>query len=122
MPIEITALTEADIPGAIDTIQQAFADDPYNRWIFNDRSKVCLLLLSHARLALTPRDSSLLPVTACLSGSVASGAFTMRFSLSPRTQHPMTRLRSSAPQCGCLPDQLASKIAGMNGCRVGGSG
>lgn len=40
MPIKITPLTEEDIPGAIDTIQQAFADDPYNRWIYNDRSKV----------------------------------------------------------------------------------
>ncbi|KAI9837311.1 MAG: hypothetical protein M1819_000385 [Sarea resinae] len=39
MPIEVTPLTEEDIPGAIDTIQLAFADDPYNRWIFNDRSK-----------------------------------------------------------------------------------
>lgn len=48
MPVEITALTEADIPGAIDTIQQAFADDPYNRWVFNDRSKVRLCFLSHA--------------------------------------------------------------------------
>ena len=42
MSIDITPLTEADIPSAIDTIQQAFADDPYNRWVFNDRSKVRL--------------------------------------------------------------------------------
>ncbi|KAI9788655.1 MAG: hypothetical protein M1835_002160 [Candelina submexicana] len=42
MAIEVTPLTEADIPGAIDTIQQAFADDPYNRWIFNDRTKFSL--------------------------------------------------------------------------------
>jgi hypothetical protein len=33
-------MTEADIDGAIDTIQQAFAEDPYNRWIYPDRSKV----------------------------------------------------------------------------------
>ncbi|MCJ1257905.1 hypothetical protein MMC24_005733 [Lignoscripta atroalba] len=38
MPIEISQLVEADIPGAIDCIQLAFADDPYNRWIYNDRS------------------------------------------------------------------------------------
>ncbi|KAI9718376.1 MAG: hypothetical protein M1812_004097 [Candelaria pacifica] len=42
MTVEITRLTEGDIPGAIDTIQQAFADDPYKRWIFNDRSKFSL--------------------------------------------------------------------------------
>lgn len=33
-------MTEADIDGAIDSIQQAFADDPYNQWIYPDRSKV----------------------------------------------------------------------------------
>ena len=40
MVIEISPITEADIPGAIDAIQKAFADDPYNLWVFNDRSKV----------------------------------------------------------------------------------
>jgi len=33
-------MSEADIDGAIDTIQQAFAEDPYNKWIYPDRSKV----------------------------------------------------------------------------------
>jgi len=37
---EVSLMTEADIPGAIATIQQAFADDPYNNWIYNDRSQV----------------------------------------------------------------------------------
>lgn len=40
MPIEVTRMAEADIDGAIDTIQQAFADDPYNNWIYPDNSKV----------------------------------------------------------------------------------
>lgn len=40
MPVEVTRMTEADIDGAIDTIQQAFADDPYNNWVYPDRSKV----------------------------------------------------------------------------------
>jgi hypothetical protein len=40
MPIQVTRMTEADIDGAIDTIQQAFAEDPYNKWIYPDRSKV----------------------------------------------------------------------------------
>lgn len=35
-------MTEADVDGAIDTIQQAFAEDPYNKWIYPDRSKVPL--------------------------------------------------------------------------------
>jgi hypothetical protein len=40
MPVSIFPLREADIPGAIDAIQQAFASDPYNLWVFNDREKV----------------------------------------------------------------------------------
>jgi hypothetical protein len=40
MPIEVSRMTEADIDGAIDTIQQAFAEDPYNNWVFPDREKV----------------------------------------------------------------------------------
>lgn len=43
MTIEVSRMTEADINGAIDTIQQAFADDPYNNWVYPDRSKVCRL-------------------------------------------------------------------------------
>jgi len=39
MPIQVNRITEADIGGAIDTIQQAFADDPYNKWVYPDRSK-----------------------------------------------------------------------------------
>jgi hypothetical protein len=40
MPIQVSRMTEADIDGAINTIQQAFAEDPYNLWIYPDRSKV----------------------------------------------------------------------------------
>ncbi|CAN9285125.1 unnamed protein product [Alternaria alternata] len=39
MPIQVTRMKEADIDGAIDTIQQAFANDPYNNWVFPDREK-----------------------------------------------------------------------------------
>ncbi|KAJ9239180.1 hypothetical protein DTO169E5_4470 [Paecilomyces variotii] len=35
MAIEIVPLTEEDIPGTIECIQQAFADDPYFNWVFN---------------------------------------------------------------------------------------
>ncbi|KAK8100507.1 hypothetical protein PG999_010881 [Apiospora kogelbergensis] len=35
MPIRVTALTEADVPGAVRAIQVAFADDPYNNWVFD---------------------------------------------------------------------------------------
>ncbi|KAI1805672.1 acyl-CoA N-acyltransferase [Daldinia bambusicola] len=35
MPIRVSPLAEADIPGAVSAIQQAFADDPYNNWIFD---------------------------------------------------------------------------------------
>ena len=40
MPIQVSRMAEADIDGAIDTIQQAFANDPYNNWVYPDRSKV----------------------------------------------------------------------------------
>ena len=35
MAVQVSVLTEADIPGAITCIQQAFKDDPYNHWVFN---------------------------------------------------------------------------------------
>ena len=38
--ITISPLTETDIPGAISAIQEAFAEDPYNLWVYNDRTKV----------------------------------------------------------------------------------
>jgi GNAT superfamily N-acetyltransferase len=40
MQIEIGPITHGDIPGAARCIQEAFADDPYNNWVF-DKSKVC---------------------------------------------------------------------------------
>lgn len=39
MAIEVAPLTEADIPGAVEVIQLAFADDPYFKWVF-DESRV----------------------------------------------------------------------------------
>ncbi|KAL1988964.1 hypothetical protein VTN96DRAFT_6953 [Rasamsonia emersonii] len=39
MSVKIVPLTKGDIPGAVECIQQAFADDPYYRWVFNDPSK-----------------------------------------------------------------------------------
>lgn len=39
MAIKVTRMTPADIDGAIITIQQAFADDPYSNWVF-DKSQV----------------------------------------------------------------------------------
>ncbi|KAI8952066.1 acyl-CoA N-acyltransferase [Xylaria longipes] len=35
MPIQVSPLTERDIPGAVAAIQEAFADDPYNNWVFD---------------------------------------------------------------------------------------
>ncbi|KAI4933037.1 hypothetical protein J4E85_003440 [Alternaria conjuncta] len=52
MPIQVTRMKEADIDGAIDTIQQAFANDPYNNWVFPDREKVSLV---RNRVSLTLR-------------------------------------------------------------------
>ncbi|TRX94751.1 hypothetical protein FHL15_004212 [Xylaria flabelliformis] len=35
MPIQVSLLTERDIPGAVAAIQEAFAEDPYNNWVFD---------------------------------------------------------------------------------------
>ncbi|KAK8170312.1 acetyltransferase, partial [Phyllosticta citribraziliensis] len=35
MPIEVSQMTAADIDGAVDVIQRAFADDPYANWVFD---------------------------------------------------------------------------------------
>jgi hypothetical protein len=43
MTIKVSALTEADIPGAVTAIQVAFAEDPYSLWIFNDRENVRII-------------------------------------------------------------------------------
>jgi hypothetical protein len=40
MPVDIRPISHDDIPGAARCIQEAFADDPYNNWVF-DKSKVC---------------------------------------------------------------------------------
>ncbi|GAB7339198.1 hypothetical protein MBLNU457_5858t1 [Dothideomycetes sp. NU457] len=37
MAVKVSPLTEADIPGAVTCIQQAFSKDPYNHWVFSDR-------------------------------------------------------------------------------------
>ncbi|KAL3422878.1 GNAT family acetyltransferase [Phlyctema vagabunda] len=42
MAISVSPLTERDIPGAVTAIQTAFADDPYNLWVFNDRENLDL--------------------------------------------------------------------------------
>ncbi|KAJ5175074.1 Acyl-CoA N-acyltransferase [Penicillium canariense] len=39
MSIEIVPLAKADIPGAVECVQKAFADDPYFRWVFNNPSQ-----------------------------------------------------------------------------------
>jgi hypothetical protein len=33
-------MKEEDIDGAIATVQEAFAEDPYNKWIYNVRENV----------------------------------------------------------------------------------
>jgi hypothetical protein len=39
MTLEIGPLTKQDLPGAVECVQKAFADDPYFLWQF-DASKV----------------------------------------------------------------------------------
>lgn len=42
MAILVSRIAHSDIPGAVTAIQQAFAEDPYNLWVYNDRSKLNL--------------------------------------------------------------------------------
>ena len=59
MPIQVTRMKEADIDGAIDTIQQAFANDPYNNWVFPDREKVLTSVpVSRALLTISGLSST----------------------------------------------------------------
>jgi hypothetical protein len=61
MGIVVTPMTEADIDGAITSIQRAFAEDPYNLWVYNDRSKVRARLPTNVvGFTLPPAFSSLL--------------------------------------------------------------
>jgi len=39
MSVDIVPLCKADIPGAVECIQQSFADDPFFIWAFDDPSK-----------------------------------------------------------------------------------
>ena len=38
MPIDVSPITEADIPGTVTCIQQAFEHDPYNNWVFDKKN------------------------------------------------------------------------------------
>lgn len=38
MPIKVLSITEADIPGAVKCIQDAFAEDPYADWQFDRKT------------------------------------------------------------------------------------
>lgn len=58
MAVEVVPLTKADIPGAIEVIQQAFADDPYFKWVF-DSSKVRYVLRNKYPKKETSYPSSL---------------------------------------------------------------
>ncbi|CAK4030163.1 acyl- N-acyltransferase [Lecanosticta acicola] len=42
MPIKVTPISAEDVPGAVKCIQDAFAEDPYNHWVFNDRDNFSL--------------------------------------------------------------------------------
>lgn len=57
MAVEVVPLTEADIPGAIEVIQWAFADDPYFKWVF-DSSKVRSMLRNSYQKRKTRYPSS----------------------------------------------------------------
>ncbi|KAH8599599.1 hypothetical protein B0O99DRAFT_682164 [Bisporella sp. PMI_857] len=42
MSIRISRIKDSDIPGAITAVQEAFAEDPYKLWIYNDPAKLSL--------------------------------------------------------------------------------
>lgn len=42
MPLTIRDMKAGDIPDAVTVVQEAFGNDPYNRWVFNDRERFSL--------------------------------------------------------------------------------
>lgn len=70
MTFTISKLTEDDIPGAISAIQEAFKEDPYNLWIYNNQTRVrfSLPLWFSRYLSIVTRngaDSSPLLILTC---------------------------------------------------------
>ncbi|KAG9246036.1 acyl-CoA N-acyltransferase [Calycina marina] len=43
MNIQVSRITEPDIPGAITAIQKAFENDPYALWVYSDRENLSLV-------------------------------------------------------------------------------
>lgn len=84
MPIEVVPLSEADIPGAIEVIQQAFADDPYFQWVFDSPNVSYLRNPPRTRPMDSPR-----PCTSIRHASPASGRV-----LAPKRGHDSINDRS----------------------------
>jgi hypothetical protein len=76
--LEVHLMRPEDIDGAIDTIQQAFADDPYNNWIYPSKEQVFtsspFLLPISFQIHLIQTYSSPPSATAFPSPSAATGA------------------------------------------------
>jgi hypothetical protein len=60
MPIEIARMVEADIDGAIDCIQKAFAEDPYFAWVFPENVRGYIHLFTISNYTTTRRLLTLL--------------------------------------------------------------
>lgn len=112
MPVEIRPITYGDIPGAARCIQEAFADDPYHKWVF-DKSQVWNRSYLHFMTAPylpyisgefyvhnMSRSSSIRSVTLVRSPSAASGEFATPSSMSPKTRLPRLLIRYLALLCG----------------------
>ncbi|KAB8200238.1 acyl-CoA N-acyltransferase [Aspergillus parasiticus] len=66
MAVEVVPLTEADIPEAIEVIQQAFAEDPYFQWVFDPSKKQSLTNSgpsTRSRSTTDRRDGQAMPGT-----------------------------------------------------------
>lgn len=60
MPIQIARMVEADIDGAIDCIQKAFAEDPYFAWVFPENVREYIHLFTVSNYTTTRRLLTLL--------------------------------------------------------------
>src|SRR5690242_4098003 len=119
MPIEVTRMTEADIDGAIDTIQQAFAEDPYNNWVYPDRSKVCEATPHNPTLHSTDWYRFHLHEIASPSHCAATGASSMASSTSLAIPPHPHLPRSLAAQCGFPRTRLQNPSLGPCTSRIG---
>lgn len=100
--LQVSLMKEEDIDGAIATVQRAFAEDPYNKWIYNVRENVRASRYSVLHLILLSKSRKIRP----LSSSTALTTITVLTNSQPPLLNPSLPLGNSARSFLCLPLQI----------------